>query len=112
MDNYGLLADIMGIDEYDDLTGISTYVTPNEPPSYDPNILDATPTHTRKRMEEEWELVRTSWFIRKGFLRGVVNNLRNALDEQFYSQLRQQRTVTSHPNKSSSTSTLAGAPST
>jgi hypothetical protein len=63
-------------------------------------------------MEEEWELVRTSWFIRKGFLRGVVNNLRDALDEQFYSQLRQQRTVTSHPNKSSSTSTLAGAPST
>jgi hypothetical protein len=56
-DNYGLLADIMGVDEYDDLTGISTYVIPNEPPSYDPNILDATPTHTRKRMEEEWELV-------------------------------------------------------
>jgi len=38
-------------------------------------------------MEEEWDLVRTSWFIRKGFLRGVADNLRDALDEQFYSQL-------------------------
>ena len=38
-------------------------------------------------MEEEWELVQTSWFIQKGFLHGVVDNLRNALDKQFYSQL-------------------------
>ncbi len=59
-DNYGLLTDIMGVNEYDDLTGIATYAIPNEPPSYDPRILDATPTHTWKRMEEEWELVRTS----------------------------------------------------
>ena len=44
-DNYGLLADIMGVDEYDDLTGIATYVIPNEPESYDPNITNATPTH-------------------------------------------------------------------
>jgi hypothetical protein len=28
------------------------------------------------------------WFIRKGFLRGIVNNPRDALDEQYYSQLR------------------------
>jgi len=59
-DNYGLLADIMGVDKYDDLTGIGTYVIPNEPESYDPNIIYATPTHTWKRMEEEWELIRTS----------------------------------------------------
>jgi hypothetical protein len=88
MDNYGLLANIMGVNEYDDLTGIATYVIPNEPISY-----DATPTHTRKQMEEVWDLVRTSWFIRKGFLRCVVNNLHNALDKQFYSQLRHRLTV-------------------
>jgi hypothetical protein len=93
MNNYGLLADIMGVDEYDDLTGIVMYIIPNEPPSYDPNILDATPTHTRKQMEEEWELVWTSWFIQKGFLRGVVDNLRDALNKQFYSQLRHRLTV-------------------
>ena len=86
-DNYGLLADIMGINEYDNLTGIGTYIIPNEPESYNPNITNATPTHTRKQMEEEWELVQTLWFIQKGFLHGVVDNLRNALDEQFYSQI-------------------------
>ncbi len=33
MDNYGLLGDILGVNEYDDLTNISTYVIPNEPAS-------------------------------------------------------------------------------
>jgi len=92
-DNYGLLTNIMGVDKYDDLTGIGTYIIPNEPESYNPNITNATPTHTRKRMKEEWELVWTSWFIQKGFLRGVVDNLRDALDKQFYSQLRHRLTA-------------------
>jgi len=82
-DKYGLLADIMGVDEYDDLTCIGTYIIPNEPEFYDPIITNATPTHTWKRMEEEWKLVRTLWFIRKGFLRGVVDNLCDALDKPF-----------------------------
>ena len=29
-----------------------------------------------------------TWFIRKGFQRGIVDNLRDALDEQHYSQLK------------------------
>ncbi len=61
--NYRLLTNILGIDEYDDPTNIATYAIPHEPASYNPNITNATPTHTRKRMEEEWELVRTSWYI-------------------------------------------------
>jgi hypothetical protein len=87
-DNYGLLGDILGADEYDELTAIDTYAVPIEPVSYDPTITNATLTHKRKRKEEEWDLVRTSWFIRKGFLRGIANNLRDALDEQFYAQLK------------------------
>ena len=58
---YGLLADILGADEYDELTSISTYTVPAEPASYNPAVTDATPTHTRKRHEEEWELLRTAW---------------------------------------------------
>jgi hypothetical protein len=54
---HGLLANILGVDEYDDLTNIATYAIPHEPASYDPNITNATATHTWKRMEEEWELV-------------------------------------------------------
>ncbi len=92
-ENYGLLGNILGEDEYDELTGIGTYTIPTKPVSYDPTITNATFTHERKQKEEEWELVRTSWFIRKGFLRGIVDNLRDALDEQYYSQLRSRLTA-------------------
>jgi hypothetical protein len=51
--NYGLLANILGINEYNNLTNIATYAIPHEPASYDPNITNATPTHTQKRIEEE-----------------------------------------------------------
>ena len=46
-----------------------------------------------KRIEEEWEETRKSWFIRKGFLPGVTMNMRNALDEQYYSQLKHVNTA-------------------
>ncbi len=87
-DNYGLLTNILGVDKCNDLTNMSTFAIPHEPASYNPNITDATPPHTRKRLEEEGELVWTSWFIQKDFLCGIVKNLRNALDKHYYSQLR------------------------
>ncbi len=80
-DNYSLLGDILGEDEYNELTGIGTYTIPAEPASYDLTITNAMLTHKRKRKEEEWELIRTSWFIRKGFLWGIVNNLHDPLDK-------------------------------
>jgi hypothetical protein len=92
-DNYGLLGNILGEDKYDELIGIGTYTIPAKPASYDPTITNATLTHERKWKEEEWELIRTSWFIRKGFLRGIVDNLRDALDKQYYSQLRHRLTA-------------------
>ena len=86
--NYGLLGNILSADEYDELTGIDSYVIPNEPASYDPAITNATLTHERKRQEEEWDLLLTSWFTQKGFLRGIIDNLCDALDEQYYAQLK------------------------
>jgi hypothetical protein len=86
--NYGLLANILGINEYDNLTNIATYAIPHKSASYNPNITNTTPTLTLKRMEEEWELVRILCYIQKGFLKGVVDNLQDALNEQYYSQLR------------------------
>jgi hypothetical protein len=44
-------------------------------------------------MEEEWELIWTLWFIRKGFLRGVVDNLWETLNKQYCSQFRLWLTV-------------------
>jgi len=67
-DEYGLLAEIIGEDEYNHLTNL-TWVQEVEPDTYDPNITDTTQTHTRKRMEQEWERTCKTWAIRKGFLR-------------------------------------------
>jgi hypothetical protein len=53
MTNYGLLADILGFDNYYKLTGIGTYTIPNKPASYNPTIMNATLTHKRKGKEEE-----------------------------------------------------------
>ena len=52
-EEYGLFADILGFDEYDELTGIDMYTIPMEPASYDPTVTNTTPTHERKHREEE-----------------------------------------------------------
>jgi hypothetical protein len=44
-------------------------------------------------MEEKWEEKREAWFIQKGFLRGVTMNMREALDEQYYLQLKNINTA-------------------
>jgi hypothetical protein len=87
-DDYGLLGDILGVNEYNNLTGIDTYPTPVEPALYNPTINNATLTHKRKGKEEDRDLIHTSWFIRKGFLHGIVDNLCDALDKQYYLQLK------------------------
>ncbi len=46
-EEYGLLAEIMGKDEYQHLTNL-TWVQEVEPATYDPAIDDTTATHTRK----------------------------------------------------------------
>jgi hypothetical protein len=88
MDNYGLLSDIFGFNEHYKLTGISTYTIPAAPVLYDPSINNMTPTHEQRRKEEDWDLIHAAWIIRKGFLRGIVDNLCDALNEQYYSQLK------------------------
>jgi hypothetical protein len=89
---YGLLAEIIGEDEYQHLTNL-TWVQETEPEPYNPAIDDNTATHTRKRMEQEWEQTRETWAIKKGFLRGVTANMRDALDESRYSQLKHLHTA-------------------
>ena len=61
-DEYGLLAEIIGEDEYDHLTSLQ-WVQETEPSNYDPAITDATATHTRKRMEQEWQRTHETWAI-------------------------------------------------
>jgi hypothetical protein len=47
-------------------------------------------------MKEEWEEERASWYIQKGFLRGATMNMRDALNEAYYSQLK--HVTTAYPN--------------
>jgi hypothetical protein len=42
------------------------------------------PTHKRKHKEEDWDLILTAWFIQKGSLQGIINNLCDALDEHTF----------------------------
>ena len=91
-DEYGLLAEIIGEDKYNHLSNL-TWVQEVKPNTYDPNITDTTATdttatHTRKQMEQEWERTHKIWAITKGFLLGVAANFREALDENWYSQLK------------------------
>jgi hypothetical protein len=90
--DYGLLAKIIGENEYKHLTG-QTWVQETKPATYDPNINDTTATHTRKRMEQEWDRTRETWAIRKGFLQGIAANFQDALNENWYSQLKSVHTA-------------------
>jgi hypothetical protein len=91
-DEYELLAEILGKVEYNHLTNL-VWILETKTASYNPAITATTATHQRKRAEEEWERKRASWFIRKGFPHGVVMNMHDALDEQYYSQLKQVNTA-------------------
>jgi hypothetical protein len=56
-DNYGLLSNILSIDEYNKLTNINRYAIPIEPTSFNPSITNAMLTHESKWKEEEWDLI-------------------------------------------------------
>ncbi len=91
-DEYGLLAKIIGKDEYYHLTNL-TWTQEVKPVTYDPAINDTTATYTRKQMEQDWERTRKTWAIRKGFLRGVAVNFHDALNKSWYSQLKSVHTA-------------------
>jgi hypothetical protein len=44
-------------------------------------------------MEQEWDRMREMWAIAKGFLRGIKANLRDALNKNWYSQLKSVHTA-------------------
>jgi hypothetical protein len=91
-EEYGLLAEIIGNVEYTHLTNL-IWIQELEPQRYYPAITNATATNIRKRMQDKWEEKHESWYICKGFLCGVMMKLRNALDEQYFSQLKHVNTA-------------------
>jgi hypothetical protein len=91
-DKYGLLAEIIGEDEYYHLTNL-TWTQEVEPATYDSAINDTKATYTRKQMEQEWDCTCETWAINKGFLRGVTSNFCDTLDKSWYSQLKSVHTA-------------------
>ncbi len=92
-EEYGLLAEIIGDIEYTHLTNL-IWIQEVEPQWHNPAITNATATHMRKRMEEEWEEKHKWWYtIHKGFIHGVTMNMHNKLDKQYYSQLKHVNTA-------------------
>lgn len=87
--NFGLLFLTVDPDDvhYELRTGITTYVEPVQPPRYDAAINAATPTFERKQREEENEQKKHDYFTMKGASRGMAENLRDAMGEQYYNQL-------------------------
>ena len=90
-EEYGLLAEIIGDIEYTHLTNLN-WAQETEPASYNPAITSATATHTRKRMEEEWEENSNCGSFGKA-LCGVTMNIHDALDKQYYLQLKHINTA-------------------
>ena len=86
--NFGCLHLTMDDNDYQIRTSITTYVAPTEPPHYDPTITAATPTFQRKQLEEEMEQKKHDYFTWVGASRGMAENLRNAMEEQYYNELK------------------------
>ena len=91
--NYGLLAEIMGNGAYLLLTG-KEYMEPKEPPKYPTNLNEDSTKDEQDRAIAELDEEKIAYATQKGFHRGVGANIREALDEQYYKQLRHNKTAT------------------
>ena len=85
--DYGLLGEIMEDEEYTALTGLE-YAEPIEPENYDSDITEDMPDHERKRMEASHIEYQEAWYTRRGALRGLCDNIRDALDVKYFQALK------------------------
>jgi hypothetical protein len=113
-DNYGLLADILGVDEYNNLTNIATYAIPHEPASYDPNITNATRRTHGREWKKSGNLFGPCGSSKRAFSKASLTTFGMPLMSNTIpsSAIDSQRTVISPRSRSLSTSTTAGAPLT
>ena len=91
---YGCMAEVLDhtSGEYENVTTIASYVIEVEPVPYDPAINAAMTPAERKQAEAVWSEGLTSWGTLKGCRRGIADNTRDALDEEYYIQLSHRLT--------------------
>lgn len=87
--DFGLLGEVMEADEYTTITAL-TYYPLEKPSAYDEDITEEMDHHERKQLEAEHNERLEAWHTRKGALRGLTENIRDALDEKFYIALKRQ----------------------
>ena len=89
--NYGCLAGIYTVDEYLQHTTCD-WAELTEPDYYDPNITDAMARHVRKRMEEVHDQKIVDYWTWKGTMKGLAENIRDAIEEKYYIALKHPKT--------------------
>ena len=85
--DFGLLGEIMDDDEYTTVTGL-VYAAPTKPDAYDTAIDGSEVDYERKQMEAMHVEFQEGWHTRRGALRGLSENVRDALDEKYYLHLK------------------------
>ena len=87
---YGLLADVLGGEEYEDITGIDRNdydASLTKPAIYDATITNNTNTFQRERRTVVRNEELRWWYIRRGLHRGLRENFQDSLDSCYYEQL-------------------------
>lgn len=90
--NYGCLKIIMTEEEYLERTTLD-FEEPEQPDHYDATITDEMARHVRKRMEEIHSQKQHDYWTWKGTERGVAENIRDAMPEQYYVALKHPLTA-------------------
>ena len=86
--DYGLLGEVMSAEEYTTTTDGLVYNGIDDPGTYDEDITAGMNDHQRKIMEAKHNERQEAWYTRKGALRGLCTNIRDALDAKYYNQLK------------------------
>jgi hypothetical protein len=107
--NYGALAEVMATAAYTTLTG-QTWVNETLPAAFDSGITAATTAYNASKRSAEHEDKRYAFATLVGMRKGLTENIRDALEPQYYQQLKARTigykkvTVKQHGTNRNSTS--------
>jgi chromosome condensin MukBEF ATPase and DNA-binding subunit MukB len=85
--NYGALAEVMATAAYTTLTG-QTWVNETLPAAFDSGITAATTAYNASKRSAEHEDKRYAFATLVGMRKGLTENIRDALEPQYYQQLK------------------------
>ena len=84
---FGLLAIVIGVNKYMELTN-KVYTNTTEPPSYNDLINQGTSDYYQDKKSAEHGVLREEWETYIGRKEEISGNIRDALDLTYYEQLK------------------------